>query len=391
MGKQFTIPAVIDGIGSCSELTDDDPDNLCSEDTVLKKPELLLAAKRLAARSGFKALLSPTGEISHTYLEEAGLDERLPEFISALTKITLSASDNRLPVCGVLSASDPAAAEYGKNVFESAYFDHLERITLLKAAGAAFILLRNFEKLWDMRAGVLAAKSADMPVVVTMKVDDEGKNQSNTDYIAALITIQSIGADAFGIECTDGIEKTSELIKRAFPHAEIPLAASVDLLCLTSENARLLNECGASAFFNTSRRFNEETVCFLAGLQTHFTPGKEMDSRAAAIFREAFFLPEDLELSEPLDCGYDMSDDIIDLDDETVNAIYIQLHSTDDAALLADNAIMSHLPFVIHTDDPTVLEAALRYYQGRLIVDSRCEMDEDVFSRLVKKYGAVLY
>ena len=391
MGKQFTIPAVVDGIGSCSELTDENSDNVCCENTVLNEPKLLSQFKQSAARSGFKALLSPTGEISHERLEVMGFGDKLSEFISGLTKLTISASDGKLPVGGVLSASDPSAAEYGKNVFESAYFDHLERITILKDSGAKFILLRNFEKLWDMRAGVLAAKSADMPVIVTMRVDDEGSNQSGTDYIAALITVQSIGADAFGIECTEGTKKTAELIKKAFPHAEIPLAADVDLLTLTKHEAELLHECGTTAYINISKSFNNVTVSFLAGLETHFKPGEEMDSRAAAIFREAFFLPEYLELSEPLNCDYDMSDEIIDLDDETVNAIYVQLHSTDDAAYLADNAIMTRLPFVIHTDDPTVLEAALRYYQGRLIVDSRCEIAEDVFEKLVKKYGAVLY
>ena len=65
MGKQFTMPAVVDGIGSCSELTDENSDNVCCENTVLNEPKLLSQFKQSAARSGFKALLSPTGEISH--------------------------------------------------------------------------------------------------------------------------------------------------------------------------------------------------------------------------------------------------------------------------------------------------------------------------------------
>ena len=86
-----------------------------------------------------------------------------------------------------------------------------------------------------------------------------------------------------------------------------------------------------------------------------------------------------------------MSDEIIDFDDEAINAIYIHLGSTDDAAYLADNAIMSRLPFIIRADDPTTLEAALRYYQGRLIVDTRCDIDKKTLLQLTKKYGAVVY
>ena len=52
---------------------------------------------------------------------------------------------------------------------------------------------------------------------------------------------------------------------------------------------------------------------------------------------------------------------------------------------------MSRLPFIIRADDPTTLEAALRYYQGRLIVDTRCDIDEKTLLQLTKKYGAVVY
>ena len=52
---------------------------------------------------------------------------------------------------------------------------------------------------------------------------------------------------------------------------------------------------------------------------------------------------------------------------------------------------MSYLPFCVHANDPTTLEAALRYYQGRLIVDKRCDIPEEEFLSLTKKYGAVVY
>ena len=108
-------------------------------------------------------------------------------------------------------------------------------------------------------------------------------------------------------------------------------------------------------------------------------------------FDQAFFLPENIELSEPVPCGYDMSDELIDLDDSSCNAIYLILKSTDDAANIALNAEMSYLPFVVHASDPTTLEAALRYYQGRLIVDGRCGIEKEKFKALTQKYGAIIY
>ena len=391
MGFEFTLPAVADGSGSCGELTGDDPYNVCSEALVMRKPEILTSVKKKAAQCGFTAILAPTEGISHSRLEDMGFGDDFTDFTADITRLTAESVSDRQKIFGVLSKSDPIASEYGENVFESAYFDHLEKITLMKDAGADIILLRNFEKLWDMRAGVLAAKNADIPVVVTMKVDDEGINESDTDYIAALITLQALGAAAFGIECTCGAEETAELIKKAYPHAEIPLIAVADIDRLSDSDIEMLNENGAAMYIDTASCTDSKNIEKLLSLEPRFRYGEEKDSYAAAIFREAFFLPEYLEFSEPLRCDLDMSDEIIDFDDETINAIYIHLGSTDDAAYLADNAIMSRLPFIIRADDPTTLEAALRYYQGRLIVDTRCDIDEKTLSQLTKKYGALMY
>lgn len=391
MGFEFTLPAVADGSGSCGELTGDDPYNVCSEALVMRKPEILTSVKKKAAQCGFTAILAPTEDISHSRLEDMGFGDDFTDFTADITRLTAESVSDRQKIFGVLSKSDPIASEYGENVFESAYFDHLEKITLMKDAGADIILLRNFEKLWDMRAGVLAAKNADIPVVVTMKVDDEGLNESDTDYVAALITLQALGAAAFGIECTCGAEETAELIKKAYPHAEIPLIAVADIDRLSDSDIEMLNENGAAMYMDTASCTDIKKIEKLLSLEPRFRYGEEKDSYAAAIFREAFFLPEYLEFSEPLRCDLDMSDEIIDFDDETINAIYIHLGSTDDAAYLADNAIMSRLPFIIRADDPTTLEAALRYYQGRLIVDTRCDIDEKTLSQLTKKYGALMY
>ena len=86
-----------------------------------------------------------------------------------------------------------------------------------------------------------------------------------------------------------------------------------------------------------------------------------------------------------------MSDEIIDLDDSPANVILFNLGSTDDASFIAENAEMSSLPFIIHANDTTTLEAALRYYQGRLIVDTNCDIETDELKKLAFKYGAVLY
>ncbi len=390
MSFPFELPMIADGAGTCGDLSGDDPDVVCCENTILRNPQKLTESKTRFLAGGGTALLAPTGHITHTRLEDLGYDDEFSAFLTDLTRLTAECSDGR-PVGGVLCPSDPIASEYGQNVMESAYFDHLEKITLLKDAGTSFILLKDFSKLWDMRAGVLAAATAELPVFVLLNVDEEGKTETDTDYIAALITLQSLGASAFGIHCTAGTDDTALLIKKAHPHAEIPLIAAAAFSETELSQLHHLAENGASVFLDLSAQPDRSKLQFLKAQRIRFDAAEEKDSYAAANFREAFFLPDFPEFSEPIPCGYDMSDELIDLDDSSADAVYFHLNSTDDASFLAENAAMSYLPFAIHTNDPTTLEAALRYYQGRLIVDSHCDIDEDELHELAAKYGAILY
>lgn len=391
MSFPFRLPVFADGITACEQLTGENPDEVCSEKIIADNPEPLILKKKQALANGANMIFAPTGSAVHKRLEEFGLDDDFAEINRTLTKTTVKAADGSALVGGVVVPSTLFIPPYGRDTFEDVYFTYLEKITVLKDSGAAFVLLQNQNNLCDMRAGVLAAKDVDIPVFVTMNVNDEGISESENDYIAALITLQAMGADAFGIECTDGIESLNRLIKHAFPHAAVPLIAVIDTETYSEQDILSLAENGVSVFIDKSNWKNRNILQALSKTKIRFDETTEKDCYAAAIDCEAFFLPDNLELSEPVICGYDMSDELIDLDDENINAVHLFLNSTDDAAVLSDKATMSRLPFIIHTNDTVILEAALRYYQGRLIIDSCCDIDENILKSLSDKYGAIIY
>ncbi|MDD6488513.1 MAG: homocysteine S-methyltransferase family protein [Clostridia bacterium] len=391
MSFPFRLPVFADGITACEQLTGENPDEVCSEKIIADNPETLILKKKQALSNGANMLFAPTGSAVHKRLEEFGLDDDFAEINRTLTETTIKAAENKVAVGGVVVPSTLFIMPYGRDTFEDVYFTYLEKITILKDSGAEFILLQNQNTLCDMRAAVLAAKAVDIPVFVTMNVNDDGISESGNDYIAALITLQAMGADAFGIECTDGIESLNRLIKQAFSHATVPLIAVIDTEKDSEQDILSLAENGASVFIDKSNWQNHNIFQKLSQTEIRFDETAEKDCYAAAIDCEAFFLPDNLDLSRPVICGYDMSDELIDLDDENINAVYLFLNSTDDATLLSDKATMSRLPFLIHTNDSVTLEAALRYYQGRLIVDSRCDIDESILKTLAEKYGAIIY
>ena len=339
-----------------------------------------------ALSAGADMIFAPTKNITHKRLDEQSRDEQFPRLCREAVGLTAKAAGEKASVGGLIAPS--GILHYTSGIFEGLYFDYLEKITVLRDAGADFILLSDAGTLGEMRAAVFAANAADIPIFITMTVDEEGVNRAGTDYIASLITLQSLGAAAFGISCSEGNDETAELIAEAFPHAELPLIAIGDF---TEEEMTLLSENGADIFILSRGTLTREKAELIKSLPAHFEPEKEKDSFAAAVDCEAFFLPDDLVMSEPIECTVGLEEDIIDLDDEAVNSVFIELHSADDASLLADNANITRLPVTVHANDSTTLEAALRYFQGRLIVDTRCDIDKGELEMLASRYGAILY
>lgn len=343
-----------------------------------------------AKRSGANALIAPTDCLILPVLEEVGRDDEIQDLsediISAVIKTAGDLSVGAALVPNRLGEADNTAA-----AFEDEHLAYLEKLTAFKGAGAAFAVVKHHSSLSSMRAAVMAAKVAGLPVMVIMDCDDEGKSRTGSDYLACLITLQSLGADAFCICPGCSTEELRELIHHAFPHAEIPIGVMTDLSRLSDEELKGLCFDGASVFIDTSGGLSEEGAETIRKYAHRFSDTDEKDSRAAAVYCEAFFLHDDLELSEPLDCSYDISDELIDLDDENIGAVLVELHSTDEAAVLAESAYMSRLPVCVTADDSTTLEAALRYFQGRLIIDTRCGIPAEELEALGEKYGAILY
>ncbi len=102
--------------------------------------------------------------------------------------------------------------------------------------GADVLLFETQQDILEMKAGVFGVRRAlsergkSLPIIGQVTVDQFGRMQLfNTDIHAALVTVQGIGLDVFGINCSIGpdlMEKTAERLGRlsALPVSVIPNA-----------------------------------------------------------------------------------------------------------------------------------------------------------------------
>ena len=159
-------------------------------------------------------------------LEEFGLEDRLEEINSGLARAVKANVGDRALAFGDIAPTGKFVEPFGDLAFEDAVNTYKEQMQALITGGVDGFVIETMMDIQETRAAVLAAKEiCDLPVIVTMTFDENMRTLSGNDPLSALITLQALGIDAFGCNCSTGPENMIELIKTIKPYATIPLLA----------------------------------------------------------------------------------------------------------------------------------------------------------------------
>lgn len=407
----FQLPMLLDGATATNLTAAGMPSGVCVEKWILEHPEPLLQLQRAFLDAGSRALYAPTFGANRAALRHYGLGGEVEGLNRGLVALTQSvAKPAGALVGGNLCPTGLFVPPLGDADFDDIYDIYREQVRALDEAGVDFLAIETQTSLADMRAAVLAARTTNLPVFVTATVDESGRTMTGGSLLPALITLQAMGIDAFGINCSFGPKSILPFLEEILPHAVIPLIvkpnAGIPMWNAGTQEGYLSPEqfaaemrglllAGAQIAGGCCGATPEHVRALARVMAETALPAKpqeeEPDCFAAAIEREAFFLGDDIVFSEPIACTSGLGDDLIDLDDEQVNAALVQIASLDDVMLLCESSAMTRLPIAVHCDSLPVLDAALRYFQGRLIVDSSCQIETEFMEPLAAKYGAILY
>lgn len=402
MSFPWKLPFLLDGPAAAESTADDMPtDCRCAESWVCGHPEQMSRMQTGLLHAGAQAIFAPTLFANAFFLSEHGLESQVARINGALIAETRkNAAPFGVPVGGCIGPSGLFVQPYGRADFDDIYDAYREQVRALAESGADFLMLEAQTSLADMRAAVLAARTTDLPVFVTLSVDDGGHTMTGCTLLSAAITLQAMGVEAVGLTAPGGPGALLPLLRDVLPHASVPLIARPDPAGLSepefaAEMRSLLTE-GISVA-GCGRPAEPGYVSALRRVMDEFSPSspapdyEDADCYAAAIEGEAFFLGDDILFSRPIPCTSDLMEDLIGAEDEQVNAALVEVNTLDDAMLLSETSTMARLPIAVRTDSHTILDAALRYFQGRLIVDSNCQLDRELIDRLAAKYGAIVY
>ncbi len=314
----------------------------------------------------------------------------------------------------------------GTMPFERAVALFAEQIRAGVEAGVDLIAIETMMDVYEAKAALLAAKEcSDLPVMVTMTFEAGGRTFTGCDIPSMALTLEGHGADVIGVNCSVGPLQLGEIITELRRWTRLPIAAKPNAglpnagggYDLSAEQfaagMRALIDCGASVVGGCCGTSPEYIVAL-----THATrdkapaappktvPCAACSSTASVLLDAPIIVGERLNptgkklLKQALtdsDMGYILRQAVAQQEDGAqVLDVNVGLPGIDEPAMMAKvvKAIQSvcPLPLQIDSSDPDAIEAGLRVYNGRAIVNSVNGKDE-VLDRLlpvVKKYGAAV-
>ncbi|MDR0944440.1 MAG: homocysteine S-methyltransferase family protein [Ruminococcus sp.] len=317
----------------------------------------------------------------------------------------------------------------GTASFEEAYDDFALQV---KAAVNSeyppdLAVIETMSDLLETKAAVLAVKEhSDLPVIVTMTFESNARTFTGTPLSAFAVTIEGLGADAIGINCSQGPKEYAALFEELSKYTELPLVAKAnagmpdpetgkynvtpeefadDMAALVKYGVKIFGGC-----CGTTPEFIKALCEKLADKKYHPQPeprfstvssarktviidrpriiGERINPTGKKIFKEAL-KNSDIgyivrQAAEQDSAGADILDVNVSLPD--IDEANMSRKSINAISAVCD------LPLQIDSSSPAVIESSLRIYAGKPIVNS-VNGEISVLEKIlpvVKKYGAAV-
>lgn len=108
--------------------------------------------------------------------------------------------------------------------FDRAYEMFARQVKAGTGAGADLILIETMTDLYEAKAAVLAAKeNSSFPVICTLSFQQDGRTLSGADPLTAVTVLEGLGVDALGVNCSLGPAEMVPIVEQFLAYAHVPI------------------------------------------------------------------------------------------------------------------------------------------------------------------------
>ena len=408
----------------------------CPEMMNIESSEIVKNVHKAYIEAGSTIITTNTFGASAIKLEHYGLASRIKELNAAAVKIAKEAAIGRAKVAGDIGPTGRFVAPLGDLDFEDAYINFYDQAKALAEAGADFIIIETCIDLQEMRAALLAAKDAcNLPVICQFSYSEDGRTVTGTDPQSAAVLLEAMGAAVVGVNCSLGPEQLVPIVKKLAQSCSLPVSVQPNAGMPYLEDGETKFPMDAVSFAKWTSKLIEAGATYLGGC-CGTTPehirelakavkGTEGNIKAiprqadvrlrltsrsktvtidktlptvligerinptgrkklAAEIREGSLLGVKRDAVKQIRAGASVLD------------VNMGVGGIDEAAAMkraiTEIAQLTEAPLAIDTGNVEALEAGLRAYPGRALINSVSAEPErlEKFLPLAKKYGAAI-
>ncbi len=358
--------------------------------------------------------------------------ENYAEYINAALAIARSAIGSRRDkyIALDIGPSGKLLKPLGDLDFEVAVESFSRIAELAESGGADLILIETMNDSYETKAAVLGAKEgSSLPIFVTCVYDERGKLMTGADPESMIAMLEGLGVSAIGMNCSLGPDKMLVHLDKFLESSSLPIIMNPNAGLPEVKDGKTVFDTDAREFSRIMTGAAERGAHILGGCcgttpeyikllveATKSIPCKEITEKnithissythavrfgaAPVIIGERINPTGKPKLKEALRAGnmdYIITEALREVDSGAeVLDVNVGLPEIDEPTLMCKAVTeiqsVTDLPLQIDSSDPKALEAAMRIYNGKPLVNSVNAKDESLKAilPLVKKYGGTL-
>lgn len=408
------------------------PVGVCPEQWILEHEQALIDLQTAYIEAGTDILYAPTFTANRIKLKEYDLEDQIEEINTRLIKLSKTIAKDKALVAADLTMTGKQLKPMGPLDFEELVDIYKEQIQYAEKAGADLIVIETMMSLQETRAAAIAAMEVSrLPVMATLTFESDGRTLFGSDAKSAAITLSHLHVDAIGANCSTGPDQMCRIIEAMAEVTDIPLIAKPNAgLPSLDENGMTVYDMDSDTFSEQMIQIVESGATILGGccgtspeyIKKLVDKTKDLPVVLRSLAGRRFLSSERQSLTFGLDDCFmivgerinptgkkklqaEIREGKLDLIDQfaaeqeesgaKILDINMGMSGIDEKSMmltvLEEVANITSLPLSIDSSHVDVIEAALRRYPGRALINSISFEKAKVESLLpiAWKYGAM--
>ena len=183
------------------------PKDICTERFVLENPDVFRRLQSDYIEAGSDAVLAPTFGANIPSLTRHGFSkDDADEICSNLARISLDNAAGKALVGGDISPTGKLLKPYGNAEPDEVFDVYKTQAQSCVKAGVDFIIAETMISAAEavIAARAVRAVSSDIPLLISLTVNENGRTMSGDSLEAVLIILSQYNIQGFGCNCSRG-------------------------------------------------------------------------------------------------------------------------------------------------------------------------------------------